>query len=281
MKTLEQAQKEADELLSTLLLPGGTFLKTVGVLWQQLKRRKQPTRRWVLVEVRTPQAPLEKGLAEVKAGWLRLRYWLAARLYESLPPLYAPCLVKPKPGDIHHHWEKLKRCVEADRLERKAISREMRDDYPALADAWSGSGELEDEILELWRQLVETCSDCYLFPKRSRFQNRVYLTHVSAEADVHATGVTYAENFVGEAQAQERLGAGATLVTLPPHGTPYWLAGTTLLDVSTGESWRVLDRQGRPLALLENQPSPTVEIEPGGGQPYPVLVLPVRLEPFS
>ncbi|ADI15650.1 hypothetical protein Trad_2544 [Truepera radiovictrix DSM 17093] len=232
----------------------------------------------MLVEVRTPRTLLEKGVAQARSAWLRLRRRVVAYLYESLPPLYAPHLVKPQPGDLSRHWEKLARCAEADRLARETLFKEMREDDPTLADAWSESGGLEDEVRESWERLLTSCSDRYLFPLRSRLQNRVYLIEVSAEADVHATGWTYAETFVGEPQARERLGAAATLVTLPPFGTPYWLAGTVLLDVCTGEAWRVLDRQSRPLELLKNPPSPTVEIEPGGIQPYPVLVLPIQLE---
>lgn len=231
----------------------------------------------------TPETWWERGL--VLAIGLphrfqkRLRYLLATLLYEELPPLYVKTLVEPDPRDIDLHWEKLKMCTGADRAQHEAWRKKVRH-LPGFENASAEDARpLEADIYEMWSRLLEGCYDNYLFLLHSRVQRHYWLLTLPADTDHQGGNMSYAETFVDEAEARARLGSDASLVTISDHSLPKWTAGTTLLDPHTGREWRVTDGEGNLINILENALAPTVEVEEGGGQPYPVLVLPIRLEP--
>lgn len=208
----------------------------------------------------------------------RIRYVSVTALYKELPPLHVKTLIKPDPQGIASHWNQLKACAEAERAQQEMWRREMRS-IPEFADIpLEEVASLEEDIREMWRRLQTSCYDLYLFPLRSRVQSHYWLVTLSANRGDKCGSMSYAETFIDEAKAKAHLGLGATLVTISDHGTPYWTVGTTLLDMQVGREWRILDREGNPMNILEDVPTPVVEVKPGGGNPYPVLTLPIMLK---
>ncbi len=249
-------------------------------LYRRFRKPKYPD--GVMFMAWTPETWWGRGLVLViglpHRFQKRLRYLLATLLYEELPPLYVKTLVEPDPRDIRLHWEKLKMCAEADRAQHEAWHQKVRH-LPGFEHASVGDAQpLEADIDEMWSHLLESCYDNYLFPLRSRVQRHFWLLMLPADTNHQGGNMSYTETFIDEAAARARLGADAALVTTSDHSLPKWTAGTTLLDLHTGREWRITDGEGNLINILENVPAPTVEVEEGGGQPYPVLVLPIRLE---
>ena len=251
-------------------------------LYRCFKKPKYPE--GVMVMVWTPETWWGKALAWAiglpQRFQRRVRHLLVTLLYEELPPLYVKTLIKPDLRDISLYWEKLKICVEADRAQYE-VWRQKVSHLPEFEDMPAEDAQtLEEDVHEMWSRLLESCYDSYFFALRSRVQRHYWLLTLPANTDYGGGNMSYADTFVDEAEAKASLGPDAALVTISDYGLPNWTAGTTLLDLHTGREWRVTDGEGNSVNISENAPAPTVEVEDGSGQPYPVLVLPIRLEPL-
>ena len=283
-KTVEEAWREARRSYEGLPLPWDPYTTFLSDWLRQLRWRFRKSKypEGVMVLVWTPERWWGKVLSHLvtfpQKLQRRIRCALVTALYKELPLLYVKTLVKPDPQGIASHWGQLKACAEAERARQEMWRREMRS-MPEFADIpLEEVASLEEDIREIWRRLQTSCYDLYLFPLRSRVRSHYWLVTLSANRGDERGSMSYAGTFIDEAKAKAHLGLGATLVMISNHGTLYWTVGTTLLDIQVGREWRILDRERSSMNILEDVATPVVEVEPGGGNPYPVLTLPIMLE---